>query len=88
LEDTIYRSYAILKAARTLSEKELASLVVNLKIGVLLGLIELGSVNADELVMMCSPLGIVRNTHCADTPAERDVARAAFVRKILNEKEG
>ncbi|MCR4725638.1 MAG: ATP--guanido phosphotransferase [Clostridia bacterium] len=88
LEDAIYRAFAILTSARVLSEKELESLIVNVKIGVSLGLIELNDVNLDDLALMCKPLSLVRLTGCGDSPAERDVTRADTVRKILKGKEG
>ena len=87
LEDTVYRAVAILGAARTLSQKELESYMVYLKIGVMLGMIPPCRIDPDDLILMCKPYGIVKLTQCGDSPAERDVARAELVRKIMNSKE-
>ncbi len=87
LEDAIFRSYALLSSARVLSQKELENLVVNAKIGVMLGLIDL-DVNLDDVTIMCKPLSLEKLTGCGSTPQERDVARANTVRKIIKGREG
>ena len=88
LEDAIYRAVAILGAARTLSQKELEAYTVYLKMGVMLGLIPPCKIDPDDLLLMGKPYGIVQLTHCGNSPAERDVARAELIRKIINSMEG
>ncbi len=87
IEDSVARSYAILSSAKLLSQEELESLLVNLKIGILLGLITLNGVDLDELALLCEPASIVRLTKCGDTPDERDIARAITVKKTISSKE-
>ncbi|MBQ9369744.1 MAG: hypothetical protein IJU10_01565 [Clostridia bacterium] len=86
VEDSVYRAVAILGAARTLSQKELEAYMVYLKMGVMLGLIPPTKIDPDELLLMCKPYGIVQLTHCGNTPAERDVARAELIRKIMTKE--
>ena len=88
VEDSVFRAQAILGAARTLSQKELETYAVYIKIGVMLGLIPPTKLDPDEFLLMCKPYGIVQLTHCEDTPAERDIARAELIRKIIHSKEG
>lgn len=88
VEDAVFRALAILGAARALSQKELEYYMVYLKIGVSLGLIAPLKVDPDELLVMCKPYGVIQLTHCEDTPAGRDIARAEFIRNIIHAKEG
>lgn len=87
IEDSVARSYAILRSAKLLSQEELESLVVNVKIGILLGLITLEGVDLDELALLCEPASLVRLTKCGDTPEERDAQRALTVQKTISDKE-
>ncbi len=87
LEDAVFRAYAILTSARILSQKELEGLVVNVKIGTMLGLISIDHVNLDELTFMCKPFSLVRLTGCGNSSLERDITRANTVRNILKGKE-
>ena len=87
VEDSVSRSFAILGSARLLSQQELESLVVNVKIGVNLGLVPLEHVNLDELTLLCEPASLMRLTGCGDSPEERDIARARTVRKTITDKE-
>ena len=87
VEDSVARAYAILSSAKLLSQQELESLMIHVKIGVLLGLLpEIGK-HPDELVLMCKPSSLVRFTGCGNTPEERDAARAATVQKVITDKE-
>jgi len=88
LEDAVYRSVAILGAARTLSQKELESSMVYWKIGASLGIVSPCPFDPDEILLMCKPYSIVQLTNCGDSPVERDVARAEFIRNLIQSKEG
>ena len=87
VEDSVARAYAILSSAKLLSQQELESLMIHVKIGELLGLLPELNMKPDELVLMCTPSSLVRFTGCGDTPEERDAARAATVQKVITNKE-
>ena len=87
VEDSVARAYAILSSAKLLSQQELESLMIQVKIGELLGLLPEPNMNPDELVLMCKPTSLVRIAGCGNSPEERDAARAATVRKVITDKE-
>ena len=87
VEDSVARAYAVLTSAKLLSQEELESLMIHVKIGALLGLLPEMYMNPDELVLMCKPSSLVRFTGCGNTPEERDAARASTVQKVITNKE-
>ena len=87
IQDSVLRSEAILRSAVLLSQQELEGLIVNLKIGVQLGLLAIDGVNLDELALICKPASLVRLTSCGDSAQERDAARAQTVKKAITSKE-
>lgn len=87
LLDGISRSYAVLKGAYALTAQELMKLLVDVKIGVILGILPIKSTAiTDEMIWACSAssLQIITN---GSSEEERDKARARIVRKLLTEEE-
>ena len=87
LEDSVARSYALLCSAKLLPQQELESLLVNVKIGIMLGLITINTVNLDELALLCKPSSLIRLTKCSGDRTELDATRAETVRKAITKKE-
>lgn len=86
LLDGISRSYAVLKGAYTLTAQELMRLLVDVKMGVILGILPIKSTRVlDDLIWSCtsSSLEIITN---GSTDEERDKARARIVRSVLAEE--
>lgn len=85
LLDGISRSYAILNSAYALSSKELMKLLVDVKLGVILGILPIKSTKKlDETIWSCtsSSLSILTG---GNSDEERDKMRARIVRKVLAE---
>ena len=83
LEDSVMRSYAILKSAKLLPQQELEALLINVKIGVMLGLLNINTVNLDELALLCKPSSLMRLTKCGGSELELDAKRAETVRMAI-----
>ncbi len=84
LEDKIMRSLGILKSARVLSSSEMMGLFSYVRLGISQGLIiDADTRTLNTLMIETSPAHL---THDNTTVMERDVERAALVRKKLNEK--
>ena len=86
LLDGIMRSYAVLRSAYSISSGELAKLIVDVKMGVILDILPIKYTTAklDELTVLCSPSSIqIFTGNCS--AAERDIRRAQMVRRILSE---
>lgn len=84
LDDKLFRAWGLLANARTISSEETLMLLSAVRLGVHLGRIsdvDLATVN--ELVLLTGP-GHIQKTRGAElTDAERDVARADYIRKRL-----
>lgn len=87
LEDSVARSYALLCSAKLLPQQELESLLVNVKIGIMLGLLTINTVNLDELALLCKPSSLIRLTKCSGNAMELDATRAETVRKAITKNE-
>ncbi len=86
LLDGISRSYALLTGAYTLSSQELMRLLVDVKLGVILGILPIKNTKKlDEMIWSCtsSSLSIITG---GNSDEERDKMRAQIVRKILAEE--
>lgn len=84
LEDKIMRSLGILKSARVLSSSEMMGLFSYVRLGISQGMIiDADTRTLNTLMIETSPAHL---THDNTTVMERDVERAALVRKKLNEK--
>lgn len=84
LIDGIFRSYAVLTNAYTLTAQELMKLLVDVKIGVILGILPVKSTRLlNTVIEQCSSsLEIITAGISAD---ERNKTRANIVRRILSE---
>lgn len=85
LLDGISRSYALLNGAYALSSHELMKLLVDVKLGVILGILPIKDTRKlDETIWACtsSSLSIITG---GSSDEERDKTRAQIVRKILAE---
>ena len=86
LDDKVWRSQGILKTARRLSSSEALELLSHLRLGVNMGIIKSNSLqHINELVLFTQPAHLQKMLRKQLTPAERDVARADFVREKLGE---
>jgi len=84
LEDKVYRSLGLLRAARLLTPEEAIVLLSDVRLGVLCGLvadIELQTVN--QLILLTQPAHLQRVVGQDLDQGERREARADFVRKAL-----
>ena len=85
LHDQVSRAYGILKNAQTISSEETMHLLSSVRMGINLGLIdELQMSTVNELFIHTQPAHLqkIRREHLKS--AERNVARAAYLRKRLN----
>jgi len=84
LEDKVWRAYAILKHARSISSEETIELLSALRLGVNLNIVHgvpIETVN--ELFIFTQPSHLQKIEKKMLEPDERDVVRAEFVRKKL-----
>jgi protein arginine kinase len=84
LDDRIYRSWGLLTHARTISSEETLTLLSAVRLGVHMGRLKgvnIGTVN--ELFLLTRPGHIQKIRGKELTEAERDVARAEFIRQRL-----
>ncbi|MHC4561345.1 MAG: protein arginine kinase [Planctomycetota bacterium] len=85
LDDKIFRSLALLRAARMISSEEVIYLLSLVRLGVNLRRITDVSLEAiNELFLLTQPAHLQRFTHRQMDPPERAAARAEFVQKRLN----
>ncbi len=85
LHDQIARAYAILKGAQTISSEETMHLLSSVRMGINLGLIddlEIPTIN--ELFIHTQPAHLQKLRREALASAERNVARASYLRMRLN----
>ncbi len=84
LEDRIWRSYGMLKAARMITSEEILQLLSQVRMGVNIGLIndiEMHTLN--ELFVLTLPAHLQKLQGCELDSAQRNVIRASYVRKRL-----
>lgn len=85
LLDRISRSYAVMCGAYTLTSQELMKLLTDVKIGVILGILPIKSMEKlNEMIWACTPSALQILTG-VNSIEERDRMRAQTVRKILAE---
>ena len=82
IEDTVFRSLGTLKYARLLSTDEFMKHISMIKLGIDEGIIEEEKLNPIELLISAQPYMLMKNC-AAQTPAERDEARAKMIREML-----
>lgn len=87
LLDRISRSYGVLQSAYSITAQELSSLLVDVKIGVILGILPIKTTRPlDEMIWACTPSSLQIITGGNDIE-ECNKTRAKIVRKILAEEE-
>lgn len=87
LEDTIYRSYGILKNCRKISLDEAQNLISNVKMGTDLGILkELNDSKIQKLSLFTKPASMQKYLGEQYEPLERDIKRAEVIKQIMEEK--
>ena len=82
LSDKVYRSYGILKFARSLTSNEAKSLLSDVMLGISMGIIkEIPKKPPVECMVLSSPSFIAENENL--TPQHRDIKRAEMIRENL-----
>lgn len=88
VEDRIFRSYGVLKNSRILELKESMDLLSYLRIGVVLGLLDIDKKVLDDLAVITQPANIERAAGKGKNHAELNKKRAEIFREALSEQEG
>lgn len=85
IEDKIWRSYGILKAARKITGKEAMQLISNIMEGKNMGVSDIPKFNIQpvELMINIQPASIQVSQNTDMTPLERDRYRAEYIRNII-----
>ena len=84
LEDSVYRSYGILKYARTLTVEELYRMLSDLRLGISLGLMKDVPVEAlNHLLSVCGDATLQAEAGAAKNAMNINVKRADTVRAAL-----
>ena len=84
LEDRIWRSYGMLKAARMITSEEILQLLSQVRMGVNIGLIDdIEMQTLNELFVLTLPAHLQKLQGCELDSAQRNVIRASYVRKRL-----
>ena len=88
LEDTIYRSFGILKNCRKISLDESQKLISNVKLGTDLGILkELNDSKIQKLSLFTKPASMQKYLGEQYEPLERDIKRAEVVKQIMREEQ-
>lgn len=84
LHDQVSRAYGILSSAQTITSEETMHLLSSVRMGVNLGLVEgLGIPTINELFIQTQPAHLQKLRHETLESAERNVARASYLRQRL-----
>ncbi len=85
LEDRIWRSYGMLKAARMITSEEILQLLSQVRMGVNIGLIhDIEMQTLNELFVLTLPAHLQKLEGCELDSTQRNVIRASYVRKRLD----
>lgn len=84
LEDTVYRALGTLKYCRTLTTKEMMTLISRIKLGISMGILNIES-KPMELFVENQPHSIMKK-YGDISPEERDIQRAVNIRDTLNKE--
>ena len=89
-EDSIYRSYGILKHARILSSKEAMTLLSDIKLGMELGILKTkqSGLNIFDLMTSIQPANLQKLENKSLDITERDIARANYIRHMIPDIQG
>ncbi len=86
VEDKVWRAYGVLSHARVLGSQELMNLLSALRLGYSLGMVEdVPSSFMNHLMIVTQPSHLHAEAGSILEPEERDVRRAALVRRLLGE---
>ena len=84
LEDRIWRSYGMLKAARMITSEEILQLLSQVRMGVNLGLInDIEMKTLNELFILTLPGHLQKLQGCKLDSTQRNIIRASYIRKRL-----
>ncbi|MEZ0536194.1 protein arginine kinase [Caldicellulosiruptoraceae bacterium PP1] len=84
LEDRIYRSYGILKYARSISSNEALRLLSDVRLGIDLGIIKETTIEKTNILINFVQPAILQEYYAREmTPIERDIARADIIKRTL-----
>lgn len=83
IEDKLYRSYGILKYARSISSQEAKTLISDVLMGKNMGIIENINISLIELMIKSEPAYIEHMAKKRLTPEERDRQRAELIREKI-----
>jgi len=84
LEDRIWRSYGMLKAARMITSEEILQLLSQVRMGVNIGLIDNIEIQTlNELFVLTLPGHLQKLQGCELDSTQRNIIRASYVRKRL-----
>ncbi len=85
LEDKVWRAYGLLRYARSVSTREALSLISAVRMGVGAGLIaDVPIRTLNRLLIYTQPAHLQKLSGRTMEPEERDVARAAYIRRVLD----
>ncbi|MEK7484268.1 MAG: protein arginine kinase [Planctomycetota bacterium] len=85
IEDRVWRSFGILKEARSISSKETMELLSNLRLGVNLGLIpQLKILTINKIFLRSQPAHLSKLYGKELEAGDRDAIRAQFIRQEMN----
>ncbi len=85
IEDKLYRSWGILKYARTLTSKEFMELLSDVRLAVSLGFLsDITQTDLNRLMLAVQPAALQKHAGRELTMEERDIIRANYVRTALN----
>ncbi len=88
IEDKIWRAYGILRNARLLTSQEVMNLLSALRLGLGMGVISsLSLLTINQLLLLTQPAHLQKRLNRVIDAPERDLERAALVRKKLSKGE-
>ena len=88
VEDKLYRSWGILKHARTISSNEFMELLSDVRLAVGLGFINgVTQTDLNKLMIAVQPASLQRNAGRELAAEERDIVRANYIRAALDKRE-
>lgn len=87
IKDRIFRSFGTMNSAYSLSSDELTRLISDVKLGVILDILPLKHTAILDVISYTLSAASLTMKMGEPSPAERDIARAKLLRKILSEAE-
>ncbi|MDI3518881.1 MAG: protein arginine kinase [Caldanaerobacter sp.] len=87
IEDRVGRAFGILSHAKVMSTKEYMTLMSDVRLGIVLGILSVDLDKLDRLITQIQPANLQKIYGMQLNPYERDVKRAEYVSTQLNKKE-